>query len=108
MLSWAILWDVIKVAIFPVVGLLYTMVKQKINKLDTDIEKLQVKSDLLEKQIIRMETTFVTQDQLRHLLGDFLQNMEKANELLEKRIDKTMDLKIDPIKDLLSQLVDKR
>ncbi len=108
MLSWAILWDVIKVAVFPVLGLVYAVIKQKITKLDTDIEKLEAQNTLLEKKLIRMEATFVTHDQMRELFTDLLTNMEKSNEVLEKRLEKTMDLKIDPLKDMISKLVNRR
>lgn len=108
MLSWAVLWDVIKVAVFPVLGLLYAMAKQKLAKQDEDIEKLHQAHELLDRKMIKMEATFVTQDQLQKLFTDLLVNMEKGNDVLERRLEKTMDLKIDPIKEMLSKLVDKR
>lgn len=108
MISWAILWDITKVAILPVIGLLYHMFKQKLTKLDSDIEKLQSDHELLERKLIKMEATFVTQDQLQKLFTDLLTNMEKGNDVLEKRLEKTMDLKIDPLKEMLTKLVDKR
>lgn len=108
MFSWAILWDVFKVAILPVLGLVYAIIKQKISKMDSDIAKLQEENKLLEHKMIKMESTFVTQDQLQKIFTDLLVNMEKGNDILEKRLEKTMDLKIDPLKDMLSSLVNKR
>lgn len=108
MLSWAIMWDVIKVVAFPIIGIVFAIVQQKFAKFATDIEKLQSQNSLLEKKMIRMEATFVTHDQMRELFTDLLTNMEKSNEVLEKRLEKTMDLKIDPLKDMLSKLVNKR
>lgn len=108
MFSWVILWDVIKVAVFPVLGLLYAMFKQKLAKVDSDIEKLTVANSNLEKKIIKMEASFVTQDQLRELFANLLSSMEKGNNTLEARLEKTMDLKINPIKDMLSKLIDKK
>lgn len=108
MLSWAILWDVVKVAVFPFLGLLYAIFKQKLAKVDTDLEKLTIANSNLEKKIIKMEASFVTQDQLRELFANLLSNMEKGNSTLESRLEKTMDLKINPIKDMLSKLIDKK
>lgn len=108
MLSWAILWDVVKVTVFPIVGILYAIFKQKVNRLDQDIEKLTIANSNLEKKMIQMEATFVTQDQMRELFSSFISNLEKSNSTLETRIEKTMDLKIGPLKDMLSKLVDKK
>lgn len=108
MLSWAILWDVFKVAVFPVLGLLYAIFKQKLAKVDADLEKLAIANSDLEKKIIKMETSFVTQDQLRELFSTLLTSMEKGNTTLEARLEKTMDLKINPIKEMLTKLVDKK
>lgn len=107
MLSWAVLWDVTKVAVFPVLGLLYAMFRQKLDKQDGEIEKLQQEVELLDRKMIKMEATFVTQDQLQKLFTDLLVSMEKGNEVLEKRLEKTMDLKIDPLKNMITQLVNK-
>lgn len=108
MLSWAVLWDVVKVAVFPVLGILYAMFRDKLKKQDESIAKLQEENELLDRKMIKMEATFVTQEQLQKLFGDLLISMEKGNDVLERRLEKTMDLKIDPIKDMLSKLVDKR
>lgn len=108
MLSWAILWDVVKVSVIPMLGLIWAIIKQKISKLDHKIEKLEEQNNLLDKKLIKMEATFVTHDQLRELFGELMTNMEKGTDSLERRIDKTMDLKIDPLKDLLTKFVDKR
>ncbi len=108
MLSWAIIWDVVKVAVFPVLGILYAMFRDKLKKQDESIAKLQEENELLDRKMIKMEATFVTQEQLQKLFGDLIVNMEKGNDVLERRIEKTMDLKIDPIKDMLAKLVDKR
>lgn len=108
MLSWAIMWDVIKVVAFPIIGIIFAIVQQKFAKFAADIEKLESQNSLLDKKMIRMEATFVTHDQMRELFTDLLTNMEKSNEVLEKRLEKTMDLKIDPLKDMLSKLVNKR
>jgi hypothetical protein len=107
MLSWAILWDVVKVAVFPVIGILYAMFRDKLRKQDEAITKIQDDYDTLNRTMIKMEATFVTQEQLQKLFGDLLVSMEKGNDVLERRLEKTMDLKIDPLKDMLTKLVDK-
>lgn len=108
MLSWPILWDIVKVAVFPVLGLIYAIFQQKLSRMDSDIEKLSMAKLDLEKKIIKMESSFVTQDQMRDLFQEFLSNLEKSNNTLETRIEKTMDLKIGPVKDMLSKLIDKK
>lgn len=108
MLSWPILWDIVKVAVFPVLGLIYAILQQKLTRMDSDIEKLTMANSDLEKKIIKMESSFVTQDQMRDLFQEFLSNLEKSNNTLETRIEKTMDLKIGPVKDMLSKLIDKK
>lgn len=108
MLSWVVVWDVFKVAIFPVVGLLYAMFKQKIVRLEHNIDVLTQTSIDLDKKLIRLENTMVTQEQVRDLLASIQKSMEKSNEGLEKRLEKTIDLNISPLKDLISKLVDKK
>lgn len=108
MISWAIIWDLVKVAVFPVIGLLWAIFRDKLKKQDEAMSKLQENQELLDRKLIKMEATFVTQEQLQKLFGDLLVSMEKGNDVLERRLEKTMDLKIDPIKDMLSKLVDKR
>lgn len=108
MLSWAIVWDVFKFAIFPVVGIIWSVFKYKVMKLEKDIDELKKVSTDFDRKMIKLESSMVTQEQLREFLESIQRSMEKGNDGLEKRLEKTIDLTMTPIKESLAQLASKK
>lgn len=108
MLSWAIVWDVFKFAIFPVVAIIWQVFKYKVIKLEEDIDDLKKLSNDFDRKMIKLESSMVTQEQLREFLESIQKSVEKGNEGLEKRLEKTIDLTMTPIKESLAQLATKK
>lgn len=106
-ISLAFLWDLTKALVFPVMAILYAIFSSKINKTDKDIDEIKENQVDMDKRFIQLQASAVTQQQLAVMLQDLIKNMEKNQDGLEKRLEKTIDLNIKPLKDILTQMSSK-
>jgi hypothetical protein len=96
MLSYAIIWDVLKVAFFPLVGAIWVSITRKISNLENGIARVKEESTLLKQDLIRLEERAVTKEELQKLLNEF-----------EVRIDKTIAQNLKPLEVLIKQAITK-
>lgn len=107
MLSLDTLWDFFKSLGLPLIAVAWGLFKSKSNKLEKDIEGLKSSIEAIEKDNIQTKATYATKTELNKLLVEINRSLQENNVSLEGRLEKLMDLKNAPIKDLLARLVDK-
>lgn len=98
------LWDVAKEAIIPLLGIIWAFFKQKIDKLEEDIQKSEDKFRDLEKKVVFVESTYATKAELAQMLNQINSTLLNNNSTLEQKIEKIMDLKNAPIQMMLEEL----
>lgn len=96
MLSVAMLWDVLKVVLFPLVGAIWVIISKKISALEVGISKVKDESQILKEDLIRLEERAVTKEELQKLMNEF-----------EIRIDKTIAQNLKPLEILIKQAITK-
>ena len=103
-MSWIDAWSFAKDAVFPLIGILWAFFKQKIDKLQEDIEDNEDKCKDLEKKLVIMESTYATKAEVTALLQSIQQTLINNGSTLEARIEKIMDLKNEPLKVMLEEV----
>jgi len=103
-MNWSDIWGIAKDAIIPLVGIIGAFFKQKIDKLEEDIEESQQSYRELEKKVVFVESTYATKAELTQMLNQINSTLMNNNTTLEQKIEKIMDLKNAPIKLMLEEV----
>ncbi len=103
-MNWSDIWGIAKDAIIPLVGIIGAFFKQKIDKLEEDIEESQNSYRELEKKVVFVESTYATKAELTQMLNQINSTLMNNNTTLEQKIEKIMDLKNAPIKLMLEEV----
>lgn len=103
-MNWNDIWDIAKGAIIPLVGVITAFFKQKIDKMEEDIEDSEKKFTELEKKVVYVESTYATKAELTQMLNQINSTLMNNNSTLEQKIEKIMDLKNAPIKMMLEEV----
>jgi len=103
-MNWSDIWGIAKDAIIPLVGIIGAFFKQKIDKLEEDIEQAQDSYRELEKKVVFVESTYATKAELTQMLNQINSTLMNNNTTLEQKIEKIMDLKNAPIKLMLEEV----
>lgn len=106
-MSWIDAWSFAKDAVFPLIAILWAFFKQRIDKLQDDIEENEDKCKDLEKKLILVESTYATKAEVTAILQSIQQTLINNGTTLESRIEKIMDLKIETMKALIDDLQDR-
>lgn len=103
-MNWNDVWEIAKDAIIPLVAIIGGFFKQKIDKLEEDIEESQDSYRDLEKKVVFVESTYATKAELTQMLNQINSTLLNNNTALEHKIEKIMDLKNAPIKMMLEEV----
>lgn len=103
-MNWNDIWGIAKDAIIPLVGVITAFFKQKLDKMEEDIEDGEKKFAELEKKIVYVESTYATKAELTQMLNQINSTLMSNNNTLELKIEKIMDLKNAPIKMMLEEV----
>lgn len=103
-MNWSDIWGIAKDAIIPLVGIIGAFFKQKIDKLEEDIEESQQSYRELEKKVVFVESTYAIKAELTQMLNQINSTLMNNNTTLEQKIEKIMDLKNAPIKLMLEEV----
>lgn len=107
-MSWLDAWGFAKDAVFPLLAILWAFFKQKMEKLEDDIEENEDKCRDLEKKLLFVESTYATKAEVTAMLNTINQTLINNNSNLESRIERIMDLKNTPIKVMIEELQKRR
>ena len=97
-------WGLAKDAIIPLIGLIWFLFKQKIDKPGVDLEKVEDKARELEKKLVFVESTYATKAELTQMLNQINSTLLANNTTLEQKIEKIMDLKNATIQMMLEDI----
>ena len=98
------IWDIVKEAILPLIGIIWFFFKQKIDDMETDIEEVEDKYRELEKKLVFVESTYATKAELAQMLNQINSTLMANNTALEQKIEKIMDLKNATIQMMLEEI----
>lgn len=98
------IWDIVKEAILPLIGIIWFFFKQKIDDMESDIEEVEDKYRELEKKIVFVESTYATKAELAQMLNQINSTLMANNTALEQKIEKIMDLKNATIQMMLEEI----
>lgn len=97
MLSFAIIWDFVKVAIIPIIGVLFSIFYQKFKRYDADIERLKDENRKLNETMVRLDANAVTKKEIEAIIQH-----------LEQSIDKTISLNLKPLEQTIERYFSKK
>lgn len=97
-------WGFAKDAVFPLLAILWAFCKQKMDKLEDDLEENEDKCRDLEKKLLFVESTYATKAEVTAMLNTINQTLINNNTNLETRIERIMDFKNAPIKVMIEDL----
>lgn len=97
-------WGLAKDAILPLIGLIWFLVKQRMDKFSSDLEKVEEKNRELEKKLVFVESTYATKAELTQMLNQINSTLLANNTTLEQKIEKIMDLKNATIQMMLEDI----
>ena len=98
------IWDIVKEAILPLIGIIWFFFKQKIDDMESDIEEVEDKYRELEKKLVFVESTYATKAELAQMLNQINSTLTANNTALEQKIEKIMDLKNATIQMMLEEI----
>lgn len=98
------LWDIVKEAILPLIGLIWYFFNQKLSNMEEDLEKVEDKHRELEKKLVFVESTYATKAELAQMLNQINSTLMVNNTALEQKIEKIMDLKNATIQIMLEEI----
>lgn len=98
------IWDIVKEAILPLIGIIWFFFKQKIDDMESDIEEVEDKYRELEKKLVFVESTYATKAELAQMLNQINSTLMANNTALEQKIEKIMDLKNATIQMMLEEI----
>lgn len=98
------IWDIVKEAILPLIGIIWFFFKQKIDDMESDIEDVEDKYRELEKKLVFVESTYATKAELAQMLNQINSTLMANNTALEQKIEKIMDLKNATIQMMLEEI----
>lgn len=98
------LWEIVKEAILPLIGLIWYFINQKLSGLEQDMEKVEDKHRELEKKLVFVESTYATKAELAQMLNQINSTLMVNNTALEQKIEKIMDLKNATIQIMLEEI----
>lgn len=102
------IWDVIKEAIIPLLGIIWFFFKQKIDGIENDLKEAEDKYRELEKKLVFVESTYATKAELAQMLNQINSTLIANNTALEQKIEKIIDLKNAPIQLMLEEITKHR
>lgn len=97
-------WDIVKEAILPLIGIIWFFFKQKIDDMESDLEEVEDKYRELEKKLVFVESTYATKAELAQMLNQINSTLMANNSALEQKIEKIMDLKNATIQMMLEEI----
>ncbi len=97
-------WDIVKEAILPLIGIIWFFFKQKIDDMESDLEEVEDKYRELEKKLVFVESTYATKAELAQMLNQINSTLMANNSTLEQKIEKIMDLKNATIQMMLEEI----
>lgn len=97
-------WDIVKEAILPLIGIIWFFFKQKIDDMESDLEEVEDKYRELEKKLVFVESTYATKAELAQMLNQINSTLMANNTALEQKIEKIMDLKNATIQMMLEEI----
>lgn len=97
-------WDIVKEAILPLIGIIWFFFKQKIDDMESDLEEVEDKYRELEKKLVFVESTYATKAELAQMLNQINSTLMANNNALEQKIEKIMDLKNATIQMMLEEI----
>ncbi len=97
-------WDIVKEAILPLIGIIWFFFKQKIDDLESDLDETEDKYRELEKKLVFVESTYATKAELAQMLNQINSTLMANNSALEQKIEKIMDLKNATIQMMLEEI----
>lgn len=97
-------WDIVKEAILPLIGIIWFFFKQKIDDMESDLEEVEDKYRELEKKLVFVESTYATKAELAQMLNQINSTLMANNGALEQKIEKIMDLKNATIQMMLEEI----
>lgn len=103
-MNWDDVWSVAEHAVIPLVTIIGGVFKQKLDKLQEELEKAQDKNTEVEKKILYVESTYATKAELAQMLNQINSTLLNNNSVLEQKIEKIMDLKNAPIRVMLDEV----
>lgn len=98
------IWDIVKEAILPLIGIIWFFFKQKIDDLESDLDETEDKYRELEKKLVFVESTYATKAELAQMLNQINSTLMANNTALEQKIEKIMDLKNATIQMMLEEI----
>lgn len=98
------IWDIVKEAILPLIGIIWFFFKQKIDDMESDLEEVEDKYRELEKKLVFVESTYATKAELAQMLNQINSTLMANNSTLEQKIEKIMDLKNATIQMMLEEI----
>lgn len=97
-------WDIVKEAILPLIGIIWFFFKQKIDDIESDLDEAEDKYRELEKKLVFVESTYATKAELAQMLNQINSTLMANNTALEQKIEKIMDLKNATIQMMLEEI----
>jgi len=97
-------WDIVKEAILPLIGLIWLFFKQKMDGMESDLDEVEEKYRELEKKLVFVESTYATKAELAQMLNQINSTLMVNNTALEQKIEKIMDLKNATIQIMLEEI----
>lgn len=98
------LWDIVKEAILPLIGVIWFIFKQKMDDIESDLDEVEEKYRELEKKLVFVESTYATKAELAQMLNQINSTLMANNTALEQKIEKIMDLKNATIQMMLEEI----
>lgn len=107
-MNWtAEVWEVSRVLVFPLVIVIYGLIKNKVDSLTKKMSDLEKEIREQEKKLIYVESTSATKAELAQAMNQINNTLLANNATLEQKIEKIMDLKNAPIQLMLDEIKSK-